>query len=268
MFTGDWEGKFAVSQAAPVTLGHLFLTFCVKFTDFDSFRDMLDGDDTAILSATIGQQPQVWSIREHHHNPELSSALATWEQYCHSGIHRAPISTSPVLCGPTLNAHLPNDVKIEEVYPDSELIHCASFYSGIDQSRIGPMIHLTHHNLEQGHRVRSVYSTWSVEDTSVRDTPPRGRAVLPATFLATKIDSPSDSRDLFADPFGSSGYDAAWASPSFVANDVPTVSATDGTQDTNEPMAVLQSDPEEDDERDIILTGKVSVTISFHLTLN
>ncbi|KAF8328231.1 uncharacterized protein EI90DRAFT_2926448, partial [Cantharellus anzutake] len=117
MFTGDWEGKFA-------------------FTDFDSFRDMLDGDDDAIHSATIGQQPQVWSIREHQHNPKLAAALESWGHTDRHGVHRAPISTKPVLPGPSLNAHLPEDVEIEEVHPDYGMIHFASF-SGIDEHSFG-----------------------------------------------------------------------------------------------------------------------------------
>src|SRR5258708_4854227 len=165
----------------------------MKFTDFDSIRKMLDGINSAIHSATIGQQPQVWSIHEHHHNTELSSTLATWEKCYHNGIHRAPISTSPVLSGPPLNAHLPNDVEIEEVHPDSVMIHYASFYSGIDQSRIGPMIHLTYQDPKQEHRVRSVYSTWTEDNTSVPDSPPRGRRVLPAGILATRLNSSSNS---------------------------------------------------------------------------
>src|ERR1700733_13220263 len=75
-FAGDWEGRFSVRIQLIIVQYYMVLTCNVQFTDFDSFRDMLDGDDEAIHSSTIAQQPQVWSVKEHHH-PRSRSGLSS-----------------------------------------------------------------------------------------------------------------------------------------------------------------------------------------------
>ena len=59
---------------------------------------MLDGDDTAIHTATIAQQPQIWSIREHH-SRQMGEVVPS---------------------GPSLNGFLPTDLELIESGPTGE----------------------------------------------------------------------------------------------------------------------------------------------------
>ncbi|KAF9510422.1 hypothetical protein BS47DRAFT_66893 [Hydnum rufescens UP504] len=155
IFSGEWEGHFF-------------------FIDFDSFRDMLDGDDTAIHNAVIARQPQVWSIREHHYQPHVIAPLhdSTSQRRTETSLRR---TLRPLPSGPSLGAHLPLNLELVEctsavsTSKSPSLISSPSFSTMFrnlnPHSQIGPMLHATYTNPTSGTRVRTTYTTWTAEST-------------------------------------------------------------------------------------------------------
>lgn len=88
---------------------------------------MLDGDDEAIHSSTIAQQPQVWSIKEHHYPPSNSSVRLRPLSHVpssKSSVGRSKLDRplrresshmeKPIDLGPSLHGHLPQDIQFDE----------------------------------------------------------------------------------------------------------------------------------------------------------
>jgi hypothetical protein len=169
--------------------------------DFDSFRDMLDGDDTAIHNAVIARQPQVWSIREHHYQPQVVAPLhdSTSQRRTGTSLRR---TLRPMPSGPSLGANLPRNLELVECTPAAKspsLITSSSFSTIFrnpnPHSQIGPMLHATYTNPASGTRIRTTYTTWTAgeiynninsnsNDISADGRPPHCR---------TRINTVSDS---------------------------------------------------------------------------
>jgi hypothetical protein len=136
---------------------------------------MLDGDDEAIHSSTIAQQPQVWSIKEHHH-PRSQSRLSSRQPFNPGTavwrINDRPPGGSvadfdlPIVLGPSLNGHLPVGIEVsEQMWQDTGTTSRGPTRSHSPASSPAPtfpspILVASYVDPSTGLRTQSVYSTW------------------------------------------------------------------------------------------------------------
>jgi len=297
---------------------------------------MLDGDNEAIHTATVAQQPQVWSIKEHHYEPSwVREKIATG----HASTSSSPsspttnmnaaregrngpsswagvssphntvvLTTKSVPLGPSLTANLPPDAELVEVaaaldhhhhhvhhhphprYPSAETTRRSSgamappsYFGDVANHDAGgggigsggPMLQATYMDEVTGTRVRSSYPTWTPGSTVGTHHHPTLRDMVHAdenTMMPRAIGGGGYSYDsssgTYADPYGfcgvyasSSTMGSSGASSSSVGGGTSPVNgcarlpvSSDGINIGD--LGAETGDGDDDDVRDVILTGK------------
>lgn len=256
---------------------------------------MLDGDNRVLYTATIAQQPQVWTIKEHHYEPHAfkdptqSPNHSPVRGYPHGGGNNnnhttVPFTDKPVPPGPSLTAHLPRDVELVEIVPASEhpkspLTSARRSPSSPSRSTIslpqtytGPVLNATFTDPESGRRVRTSYATWSEGDSTTTNHLGDETA---ASFHHGKDDDDVGIRaessyyypqyrrarawtDDSGGPYADPyGFSGVYAPHISPLTTIPSPSAAVNA----EPHRMPEEDPRGGDEmRDIILTGKVRLS--------
>jgi len=258
-------------------------TYNVQFTDFDSFRDMLDGDDEAIHSSTIAQQPQVWSVKEHHHLRSQSglssrqpSDVGTTARR-EGGQLRSSVLAGldpPVMLGPSLNGHLPIGIElIEQTWPHTgpprgtlSSRHSPSASPPGTPPRAPPTLLASYVNPSTGLPTQSIYSTW-VDQNANANVSPEVEWRRQRHLAGNRA---SSSRD---DPTTASHADS-YEFPGPASHPISRPSSRRGSFDGELMEHELYGDSDSTDgftdaiHQDIILTGKVCGVISrHHITL-
>ncbi|KAF8312135.1 hypothetical protein DL93DRAFT_2082554 [Clavulina sp. PMI_390] len=241
IFSGDWEGRFA-------------------FTDFDSFRDMLDGDDEAIHSSTIAQQPQVWSIKEHHYSRSLTSAA----QYLDPADDDVDFPDSLIDMGPGLHGFLPDDVHLEDTIQGSRAQSPTSPFTSPPPSP-SPTLTATYMDHNSGVPTTKTYITLrTVDPPPFNALRPSGSILHPARH-PIPWQMPALKRSMTRSPMHTpdesgmtSGYfDSHWYSSPLTSHSGSL--ANSSTTSLNSEITTRQVDELNEDDvspPDIILTGK------------
>lgn len=246
---------------------------------------MLDGDDEAIHSSTIAQQPQVWSIKEHHY--PLPSSMARSRP-----LSRVPSSTTPLRrleertsrleslktsvqdkpidLGPSLHGNLPEDIQFDDPELQETAAGNQSPYSPPSSPRPSlkalpsPLV-AQYIDRSTGLPTRSTYSTWTgntagrdgantpahVASSSVKDRRHQEMARYAAARANSHRDDPSISIRGYADPYG-------FSSPMMSQpNSHPSSSTTSLDNFAGDPKSTSLIHTTDDALDDIVLTGKV-----------
>jgi len=278
VFAGDWEGRFSVRKQ--LVQSYIALTYNMQFTDFDSFRDMLDGDDEAIHSSTIAQQPQVWSVKEHHHPRSQSGLSSRQPSDARTAARREDDQLRgnilagldpPVILGPSLNGHLPTGIElIEQTWSDTgrsprgtpSSRHSPSASPPRTPTRAPPPTLLASYvDPSTGLPTQSIYSTWADQNDATANVSPEVelRRQIAARHLAgNRASSSRDDPTIagYADPYGFSGPASHPSSNSGRSFDGELMEHelhghADSTDDFTDAIP-----------QDIILTGKVCVCVA------
>jgi hypothetical protein len=261
---------------------YIVLTYNVQFTDFDSFRDMLDGDDEAIHSSTIAQQPQVWSVKEHHH-PRSQSGLSSRQPSDvgtaarrEGGQLRSNILAGldpPVILGPSLNGHLPIGIElIEQTWSDTggprgtpSSRHSPSTSPPGTPTRAPPPTLLASYvDPSTGLPTQSIYSTWVDQNDPTANVSPEveWRRQIAARLASNRASSSRDDPTIagYADSYRFSG-------PASHPTSRPSSSGRSFDGELMEHELDWDSDSTgsltDAIPQDIILTGKVCVWRDF-----
>lgn len=226
---------------------------------------MLDGDDDAIHSSTIAQQPQVWTIYEHHHpipNTMDTTASVSMKRSGSCDSHHS-LTTGPVAVGPSLHGHLPRGIEIKEHLPmdlpkPSRSRQLAQTSSSGPPSLLSRKIVATYIDPSSGVTKHTSYTTWTdpqqANDTlpsdpahSVSPSERRGLRTLHAVARSISMREKPYSGN-YADPYG-------FSSPHTPQNlSGPPSRSSPEPQRASEIKLVTTLD---DSPQDIILTGKV-----------
>lgn len=187
---------------------------------------MLDGDDEAIHSSTIAQQPQVWSIKEHHHPKRLSSRRPSDAGTAagHRGDSLADHDL-PVELGPSLNGHLPVGVELnEQTRQDTgnssrprRSRHSPPSSPPRTPTRVPPPVLLASYvHPSTGSPAQSVYSTWVEGNDATASVAPEveRREQFAALLTRNRASSSRDDPGVgYANPYGVSSPGASWSNP-------------------------------------------------------
>lgn len=245
---------------------------------------MLDGDDEAIHSSTIAQQPQVWSIKEHHY--PIPSSIARSRP-----LSRVPSSTTPlrrleerpsrleslkpsaldkpINLGPPLHGNLPQDIQFDDPELHETATGNQSPYSPPSSPRPSfralptPLV-AQYIDRSTGLPTRSTYSTWTgssigrdgastpahFTSSSVKDRRHQEMARYAAARANSQRDDPTISIRGYADPYGFSS--PAVSQP----NSHPSSSTTSLDNFFGDARSASFVNTLDDAPEDIVLTGK------------
>lgn len=232
---------------------------------------MLDGDDEAIHSSTIAQQPQVWSMKEHHH-PRIQSFGQPFEAGTagRRSDDRPPGGSTadvnpPIALGPSLNGHLPAGIEFSEQTwqdtgntrrPPRSPRSSAPSPAPMATRFSPPTLLASYPDPSTGLPTRSVYATWVEESDTIADAASElGRRQI-RHVAGTRVSSRGDlTTASYVDPYDFRSPDASQPSsrPSSRRNSF----GSGPTEDKPPSHSDSTNDFADATPQDVVLTGKV-----------